>query len=258
MKVKLSNFNVMTVAVLAGLTSMNCAAEGETDLEINSTMTQQDQDAVKNLRPEQIRKLNKSLQQAMSLYYDQSYQLAYPILEEIAIQVETLDVTYWLGLSAYHIGKTDKAIEKFNQILQQKPDLNQVKIDLAMAYIQKREFELAKQRLEEVLATNPPAAQAKKIEELIAKLTVKDSNMFASIRGSYGLMSDSNISAQPDDSRIIQDNNFGNTLTIIPNKISGWAKILNLGGNFIYDFGEKNGFLFRIQIKLLPTKICRQ
>ncbi len=207
----------------------------------------EDIDAIKKLTPKQMQTLNKKLQKAMALYYDQSYRLAKPLLQDIALQIETTDVAYWLGMSAYHTGDNDMAIEKFSQIVAKNPAMNQVRLDLAMAYLHKGDGEAALEHLKIVLASNPPEPQKQKIEEMIAKLSGGgDKKYYAFIGGSFGLLSDNNISGQTDSRSVVIGAN-----TILPIQDAGWARTTNLSGKFIYDIGEPDDYVIDVSASYL-------
>ncbi len=91
---------VAAVIALTGGVVMTSASANTAD-ELVSPMDQTDISAIKSLSSTELAKLNLKLRRAMALYYDNSYQLALPLFQQIAASIETQDVLYWLGKTAY-------------------------------------------------------------------------------------------------------------------------------------------------------------
>jgi len=118
----------------------------------------------------------------MALYYNQSYRLALPLLEEIATRIDTLDVLYWLGHAAYERGRTDLAIAKFKTILERNPDLPEVRLELATAYLKAGDGRATRAELQKVLAAKPPEHLRQQIEQVVATIDRTDKRFFAFVR----------------------------------------------------------------------------
>ncbi len=92
----------------------------------NSGYTKGNEEAIEILHrmsPEEISRLDQKLAKALVDYYDGKYASALPIFLEVAETVETMDLRFWIGVSAMHMGKIDLSVEKFQSMLAVDPDL---------------------------------------------------------------------------------------------------------------------------------------
>ena len=147
--------------------------------------------------PGNRRAVNNKLRRATELYYQESYRLALPIFQDVAAQVDTIDVRLWYGRAAYGSGETDTAIEQFQAILKRNPDLVEVRLDLALAHIQAGNIEKARWELDKARAGKPPPALLDKIDLVIKRLKRADQRLFTSLRASAGVKGDNNVNAVP-------------------------------------------------------------
>jgi len=205
-----------------------------------------DREAVERLRkmpPEKVAALDDKLAEALTLYYDGKFAQALPIFNGISADVETMDIMWWLGTSAVKVGETRLAIEKFQKMLAIDPKLHRVRLELAVAYFQLRRYDDARRELEIVKQSNPPAEVMKNIDKLLAAINDSTKKVFWNARFSQGIQWDSNISSGPDQ-KILSVT--GGTLTLNDNvaKTSDWASIENFSGNILYDFGDRQGFMW--------------
>lgn len=203
---------------------------------------ERDAGVIVKLTPQEVQALNEKLRRAMALYYDQSYRLALPILEEIAARIDTMDVLYWLGHAAAKSGQPDLAIAQFKTMLERNPDLLGVRVELASAYLQKGDGAAAKAELEKVLAAKPPDTLRSQIEQVVANIQLSEKRFFATVRGSIGPMYDTNVNVGPKDDTIILPGGIG---SLTSTKREGWLVNTNLNADLLYDFGQKEGFVWR-------------
>ncbi|MBN2569585.1 MAG: tetratricopeptide repeat protein, partial [Deltaproteobacteria bacterium] len=132
------------------------ASEGET--------SSIDEEAVKKLRkmsPEEIEELDKKLAEALTLYYDNKFGKAIPIFNEVAGNVETMDIMWWIGTSAMKSGQLELAREKFREMLAANPNLHRVRLELATIYFKMGQYEEARKEIETVKRANPPESVQK-------------------------------------------------------------------------------------------------
>jgi hypothetical protein len=222
--------------------------------------TTKQQDPVSHHSNEQ---LNAKLREAMGLYYNKQYRLALPILQEVATQDNRTQVLFWLARSAYETGQAHLAIEKYQQILTREPELSRVRLELAAAYLQVGDKSAARVELQKTLNENPNAELKQQIEQAMAELeqpagTIGTSNVkrfFSAIRASIGPQYDSNINVGPRDERILLANNQ----SLSSKNLDGWLIKFNVNGDFLYDFGKPNGFVWHNRLQFLhqeyPGKI---
>lgn len=202
--------------------------------------------AVEKLRkmtPEEIKALDKKLADALILYYDRKFGQALPIFKEIAGQVETMDIMWWLGTSAMRVGETQLAIVKFKEMLEINPALHRVRLDLALAYFNLGRYDEAKKEISMVEAAKPPEAVQKNIEKLLASIEQRTKKLSWNIRFSQGIMYDTNVSAGPNERELEVS---GGTLTLGADskKVRDEALVTSLQGNVLYDFGKHQEFMW--------------
>ncbi|MDA8125093.1 MAG: tetratricopeptide repeat protein [Deltaproteobacteria bacterium] len=207
------------------------------------TAHQEAVDKLRQMPADKIAGLDDKLTEALTLYYDGKFAQALPIFNLIAADVETMDIMWWLGTSAMNVGETKLAIEKFQRMLTIDPQLHRVRLELAAAHFQLKQYEEARREAELVKQARPPEAVVQNIDRLLAAIEESTKTLFWNVRFSQGLQWDSNVSSGPDQKVLSVT---GGTLTLDDSatKISDWASIENFSGNVLYDFGEKKGFLW--------------
>lgn len=238
---------VAAVIALTGGVVMTSASANTAD-ELVWPMDQTDISAIKSLSSTELAKLNLKLRRAMALYYDNSYQLALPLFQQIAASIETQDVLYWLGKTAYQTGRTDLAIEKYLELLERNPDFHRVRLDLAIAYLQIGDADAAKRELDMVLQSDPPESLRKQIKQVLGNVG-GDRRFYAFFRGSVGTMYDENITAQPDGHRVTQNSKFwGIPLSFAINENSGVSTVTKGNLDLLWDFGQPNGWVWHTKV----------
>jgi tetratricopeptide (TPR) repeat protein len=204
------------------------------------------QEAIEKLRrlpPEKIAALDEKLVEALTLYYDGKFAQALPIFNLISADVETMDIMWWLGTSAMNVGETRMAVLKFQQMLAIDPKLHRVRLELAAAHFQLKQYEDARREAQIVKDARPPEAVLKNLDRLQAAIAESTKTLFWNVRFSQGIQWDSNISSGPDQTVL---NVTGGTLTLNDDaaEISDWASVSQFSGNVLYDFGQKQGFMW--------------
>jgi tetratricopeptide (TPR) repeat protein len=188
--------------------------------------------------PGKLQAMDGKLAEALIMYYDGRYGQALPIFNEIASQVETTDIMWWVGTSAMNSGNLDLAVRKFQQMLSVDPKLHRVRLELAAAYFQMGKYKEAGQELATVKAADPPEEVRANIEKLLATIDEAGKKLRWNVRASLGVQWDDNVSAGPDN-RIINIGSGTLTLAQTSAKVSDTGYTTNIGGNILYSFGEK-------------------
>lgn len=213
---------------------------GEVDFKVAN------QEAIKKLHQmtaEEIEALDKKLAKALILYYDRNFARALPIFREIADQVETMDLMFWIGSSAMKVGDTQLAIDKFKRMLAIDPKLHRVRLELAATYFGMGRYEKARLELETVQAASPPAAVRQNIEKMLAAIEERTKKVFYNLRASVGVLWDDNASSGPEQQSYQV---AGGTFTpgTTTSKLRDTAKVINAAGNVLYDVGENKGLMW--------------
>lgn len=203
-------------------------------------------EAVEKLRrmtPEEIKALDKKLAEALVLYYDRKFASALPIFKEIAGQVETMDIMFWLGTSAMKVGETDLALRHFKKMLDIDPRLHRVRLDLATTYFSMGRYDDARRELEIVKEASPPPGVQKNIEKLLAAIDERTRKVSWNLRLSQGILWDDNINSGPEQKAYPV---IGGTLTpgTLSSKLSDEASVTNIAGNLLYNIGEPKGLMW--------------
>lgn len=201
-------------------------------------------EALRTMTPEEIATLDAYLERALVLYYDREFTLALPIFRDLAEKVETMDILFWLGTSAAAVGQTDLAIEKFRKMLAIDPSLYRVRLELASAYFATRRYAEARTELETVLAAEPPPEVAANIRRMLGAIDERTRKASWSLRLATGVMWDDNISSGPDAGLYTFSNGATFRPTATAAKLSDTASVTNFTGNFLYDPGEKQGWMW--------------
>lgn len=206
-------------------------------------VTEKETEAAERLQqmtPEEVAVLDKTLAQALRLYYDRHYAKSLAIFKEIASIVETMDIMFWLGQSAMKAGETVLAIQKFNEMLDLDPTLHRVRLDLATCYFLSGRYVEAKSELEAVLRVEPPEQVQKNINKLLAAIEERTRKVFGNLRFSQSIQRDSNITSGPEEERLPVT---GGTIILEEKQkeLKDWVTVSDLYGNILYDLGALFG-----------------
>jgi Tfp pilus assembly protein PilF len=206
-------------------------------------MTEKDKRAHKKLSqmsPKEVQELDRKLANALTLFYDREYAKSLAIFKEIASQVETMDIMFWLGQSAMKVGETELAIKKFTDMLDFDPTLHRVRLELATCYFRIGRYNDARDELKTVLKAEPPEAVKKNIHNLLAAIDERATKIFTNLRLSQSIQSDTNISSGPEEERIYIN---GGTLLLTEKQreLEDVVTVTNIYGNILYDVGARNG-----------------
>ena len=202
-----------------------------TSLDKPIKMDERDRQVLSKLSPADYATFSRKFHQAMALYYDNAYPLSLPLFRDIAHRVDTLDVLHFYGLAAQRSGKNDLAISKYLAILERHPKLHQVRMDLAMAYLQKGDKISAKAEIQKIQEEDPAFFDQEKNTVVHNNLNRMSKRLFSTFQVMTGLQTDSNINAQPD--RSIEN--------LTTEKKDGLGVPMSASLDLLYDFGKKQG-----------------
>ncbi len=135
-------------------------------------------------------------EQAVALMQENRFEEAYHLLSEFhAENPDDIHGRFVLGMAALELGKNDEAIQHFEAILNDIPELPRVRLELARAYAAKGDKTEAKNEFKKVLETNPPPLVRENINRFLALL--KEERRFH-VWASIGYLYDDNVNAGPD------------------------------------------------------------
>ncbi len=211
-------------------------------------MPDRDARLIASLTPDERAYYEKRLQEAMRLYYARAYRAALPLFAEVALRVDTLDVLYWLGMSAYYGGRPDIAAARFRQILRQYPDFHQGHLYLAMALAALGRFDEAEKELQ--LARRSLHGESWK--EAIARIENQwlRARLFNHLRFRAGFHYDTNPAAKPDIDFFPTPTG---ALVRVGKQPEGWFSQVNLSDEIYYDAFGRGGFGWRGRLDFLAN-----
>ena len=245
---------VLFLAISGALAQSPPSVKDQNQAFKNSGYTKGNEEAIEILHrmsPEAISSLDQKLAKALVDYYDGKYASALPIFLEVAEKIETMDLRFWIGVSAMHMGKTDLAIEKFQRMLAVDPELHRIRLELASTYFRAKRYDDALKELERVKTAVPPPPPAvmENIERLLAAIDERTRQFFWNARVFQGILFDDNVSAGPGERELAV---VGGNLTLddASIKFADEASVTDLVGSVIYDFGERGGLMWNLESSL--------
>ena len=198
---------------------------------------------VNRMPVEAVKALDKKLSKALIAYYDGEFSRALPLFREVAEAVETMDILFWMGMSARHIGEYPLAIERFKKMLANDPNLSRVRLELATAYFLTSRFDKARSELKTVSAAASPLSVQRNVEKLLAKIEAKTRRSTWTLSLSQRYMWDDNISRSTAERELdIFGGGFAPDETFT--QLSGEAHVTNIYGSLLYDIGKKRGWMW--------------
>jgi len=198
--------------------------------------------------PGKIDELDSKLTEALILYYDGKYGQALPIFNEIASEVETTDIMWWIGTSAMNTGDLNLAVRKYQQMLAVDPKLYRVRLELATAY-----FQFGRYRESQAGAGDGEGIQSSR----------RSQGQYRSFAGSHrGCRTEADMeyplfpghfmgyqcqrrTGQPDYQR-----RWRSTFTLNPSaaKVGDTGYATNLSANVLYKFSEQQGLMWNTSL----------
>lgn len=230
--------------IVAMFMAMALPANAEEANNLASPMSSHGQSVIENLSPEEQATYNKKLKKAMELYYSRAYHLALPLFQELSQKADTQDILYWNARTARASGATDSAIYKYKTMLERDPGLHPVRLELAFAYLEKGERDLANQELLKLKNENISPELRAQVEDILDKFEGR--RHLVRFRGSIGPKYDSNATAQPAEDSI--DVGAG---VITTSKTDGWFLDVKAGLDIYYTSKKYSNLYWLTQLNVL-------
>ncbi len=206
-------------------------------------------------RSQETKALDRKLAEALKLYYDQEFDKALLIFEEIADKLETMDLMFWVGTSAAKVEKYEIAIENFQKMLSIDPNLHRVRLDLADVLLKSGRYEEARQELERLKAASPPKSLETNIDKRLrlARISERTKKIRWGVLFSQGYQYDDNLSSGPDRSEV--DVLLGTLhLDEKQKKLDGYNWLTSLTSNARYDIGKAKGLVWNAELDFFYSK----
>jgi len=207
---------------------------------------------VNRMPAEAVDALDRKLSKALISYYDGDFTRSLPMFQEVAAVVETMDILFWMGMSARHTGEHALAVETFRKMLRHDPALHRVRLELATVYFTMGRYADARRELETVSASSPPKSVRQNVERLLAKIDAESRKGTWSVNLSQAYMWDDNISRSTAEKELdIFGGGFAPDAAFRP--LAGGAFVTNVSGNLLYDIGKKRGWAWSSTALLSST-----
>lgn len=124
------------------------------------------------------------------------------VFRKVLNDPENLEINFSYANMAMQLGKYDAAITAYERMLMIAPDLDRVKLDMALAYARLGNFTQARELFDEVLSKNPPDNVKENVKKLIAQ--IDDAEKRHKFDGNIvtGINYDSNANASPGSNQV--------------------------------------------------------
>lgn len=180
----------------------------------------------------------------------QNYKKAYEIfLELYKKDSSNSQVNFYLGRSAFELGKYQEAILAFERVLIVDPTHYRSRLELARSYIALNMLNEARSELAEVQKSNPPKDVAKNIDSLLELINQKRKKSLTTGNIALGVTYDTNINSNPGKDALIdylQDAYNANKkdIQVKEDKLKSSSLTESLYVRNIYDIGDEGGLFF--------------
>jgi tetratricopeptide (TPR) repeat protein len=119
------------------------------------------------------------------------------LFSEVTKNPEDLELNFKYAQLASKLGKFDEAIAAYERMLIVNPNLNRVKLDMALVYMKSGSYGQAKGLFEEVMSKDPPQTVKDNINSLMTVVRKAEKKHHFNGSMTFGFNSDSNASATP-------------------------------------------------------------
>ncbi|MGA1938810.1 surface lipoprotein assembly modifier [Arcobacter sp. YIC-310] len=133
---------------------------------------------------------SKALKAFKNKNYDKSFKEFNLLFQN---NLDNILINYYLGRSAYELGKYEFAISAYDRILIQEPNNSKVRLELAQSYLQMALWGQALEEFKKASKGNLPAVISKKVEKTIAILQNKQKRSQVSAYFISSIIYDSNV-----------------------------------------------------------------
>lgn len=175
------------------------------------------------------------------------------LLNKITADPSNLKLNFEYASLARKMGLLDEAVSAYERMLIHKPDLPRVKLDLALAYMQLKDFARAETLFNEVLDGNPPVTVRQNINNMLARIGAAQKRHQLTGSIGFGYASDSNASAAPNSGTVSVFD------VLVPVGAGGGEDadesiFATASVNHSYTFNQKKGYTWDTSLSVYKTE----
>lgn len=200
---------------------------------------------------------SSSYNSALNSFRNKKYKESYELFNELFFNdMGNILVNFYLGRSAYELGKYEFAISAYDRILIVQPDNSRVRLELAQTYMKMDLYAQSIKEFEIVLNDKKIPSQVKKqIESKIRLMKNKQKKHFYNITAMTGILYDSNINATPSTGAFdIYNPTIGSTVTINNSDEEKSSSIYQTVGQFNHKYRYSDNFILSNSVTALQMK----
>jgi tetratricopeptide (TPR) repeat protein len=187
---------------------------------------------------------------ALELFQKEAFLKAFTAFKELFwVNLEHIDVNFYLGRSAFELDDYDTAIASYERILILDPNHMRTRLEMARTYFKLEMYEQAQVEFDKVLLLPIPEQVRENINYYISYIEQNRKRSFLNVLVGVGQLSDDNVNngneylpesvrSFSDGNSSVVDNSSGD---ILNPKIADSAIVANLNVNYIYDMFGKDG-----------------
>jgi hypothetical protein len=217
-----------------------------------SVSASQRQPDLSTLSKEAQSQLNKNYRTAIELFYQEQYSTSFLLFKKLKKSYLNYEIQYGLAKSALKLGHTKEAINNFKQILEKKPELYQVRLELTESFLAAGQYENARKEISKLKSA--PDIFQKDLNILKKRLKLLDQRLIFNLRSSIGFKQNDNLNASPDQDAISLPE--GGEISGLSKK-NGTASINKTNIDFSWDFAEKGGYSWNNQFNFFVDDYCQ-
>jgi hypothetical protein len=211
----------------------------------------EDMSIKKDLSTGERLKLNRDMAQAVMLFFDNHYKLAYEQFKTIGAIAQSKMINYWLGKTAFYCGFPQVTIDRYQSLLSEEPGFSKARLILSRAYLQLGKEDLAKQNYYQAFDELPDWEKAEQKNMIFdKKIRRLEQKLFYNVKLNTSAVYDSNVNAQPEERQ--------HGVLVSPEIKSDMALQNTIFSDFKYDFGKRRGFYSKAYFSYIDLRYLEE
>lgn len=152
------------------------------------------------------------IQSAFEYYNAKDYTNSYQVLQEAQLdKLNNPKLYFYLGRSAYELGKHEEALASYNKALKMDPENQRTRLEIARTLFTLKDYKNAKREFEAVLNSPIPPTVKNNIQRYLATIDKTNQKHFFTGALILGLGTDNNVLNNSDEGILTSANNLPNT-----------------------------------------------